>query len=84
VELAWWANNIGVTGGAFDSYLLLRGMRTLSPRIKAAQLNAEANVDYLQQQPLFKKLYHTSLPDNPGHEIARRQQRGFGAMLMES
>ena len=54
VELARWANNIGVTGGAFDSYLLLRGMRTLSPRIKAAQQNAEAIVDYLQQQPLVK------------------------------
>eukprot|EP01114_Cavostelium_apophysatum_P017783 TRINITY_DN5361_c0_g1_i2.p1 TRINITY_DN5361_c0_g1~~TRINITY_DN5361_c0_g1_i2.p1 ORF type:complete len:376 (+),score=27.47 TRINITY_DN5361_c0_g1_i2:55-1182(+) len=81
VELAWWANNIGVTGGAFDSYLLLRGMRTLSPRIKAAQQNAEAIVSYLQQQPLVKKLYHPSLPQNPGHEIARRQQRGFGAML---
>ena len=33
-ELAWWANNIGVTGGAFDSYLLLRGLRTLSPRME--------------------------------------------------
>ncbi|MBL5827095.1 cystathionine gamma-synthase [Serratia fonticola] len=81
VELAWWANNIGVTGAAFDSYLLLRGMRTLSPRIKAAQHNAEAIVGYLQQQPLVKKLYHPSLPENPGHEIACRQQRGFGAML---
>ncbi|TQI77882.1 cystathionine gamma-synthase [Serratia fonticola] len=81
VELAWWANNIGVTGAAFDSYLLLRGMRTLSPRIKAAQHNAEAIVSYLQQQPLVKKLYHPSLPENPGHEIACRQQRGFGAML---
>lgn len=56
-ELAWWANNIGVTGGVFDSYLLLRGMRTLSLRIKAAQQNDEAIVSYLQQQPLVKKLY---------------------------
>jgi cystathionine gamma-synthase len=39
-ELAWWANNIGVTGAAFDSYLLLRGMRTLSPRMEVAQRNA--------------------------------------------
>lgn len=80
-ELAWWANNIGVTGGVFDSYLLLRGMRTLSLRIKAAQQNAEAIISYLQQQPLVKKLYHPSLPETPGHEIARRQQRGFGAIL---
>lgn len=80
-ELAWWANNIGVTGAAFDSYLLLRGLRTLAPRMAAAQRNALAIVSYLQQQALVKKLYHPSLPENAGHEYAARQQRGFGAML---
>lgn len=80
-ELAWWANNIGVTGAAFDSYLLLRGLRTLSPRMAAAQKNALQIVEFLQQQPLVKKLYHPSLPENAGHDIARRQQSGFGAML---
>jgi len=80
-DLAWWANNIGVTGGAFDSYLLLRGMRTLAPRMAAAQRNALAIVDYLKQQPLVKKLYHPSLPENAGHQFAARQQKGFGAML---
>ncbi|OON38487.1 cystathionine gamma-synthase [Izhakiella australiensis] len=80
-ELAWWANNIGVTGAAFDSYLLLRGMRTLGPRMAAAQRNALALVDYLKQQPLVKKLYHPSLPENVGHQFATRQQKGFGAML---
>lgn len=80
-ELAWWANNIGVTGAAFDSYLLLRGLRTLGPRMAAAQKNALQLIDYLKTQPLVKKLYHPSLPNNPGHEIARRQQSGFGAML---
>ncbi|MCJ7927802.1 MAG: cystathionine gamma-synthase [Pantoea vagans] len=80
-DLAWWANNIGVTGAAFDSYLLLRGIRTLAPRIAAAQRNALAIVDYLKQQKRVKKLYHPSLPENAGHEHAVRQQRGFGAML---
>lgn len=80
-ELAWWANNIGVTGAAFDSYLLLRGLRTLAPRMALQQSNAAAIVRYLQQQPRVKKLYHPSLPEHPGHEIARRQQAGFGAML---
>jgi cystathionine gamma-synthase len=79
-ELAWWANNIGVTGGAFDSYLLLRGC-VRSPRMEVAQRNALAIVDYLKTQPLVKKLYHPSLPENQGHEIAARQQKGFGAML---
>ncbi|WP_413721810.1 cystathionine gamma-synthase [Sodalis sp. RH24] len=80
-ELAWWANNIGVTGAAFDSYLLLRGIRTLAPRIRQQQSNALDIVTYLQQQPLVKKLYYPGLPDNAGHEIACRQQKGFGAML---
>lgn len=80
-ELAWWANNIGVTGGAFDSYLLLRGLRTLSPRMAAAQRNAQVIVDYLHHHPQVTRLYHPSLAENAGHEIAVRQQRGFGAML---
>ena len=80
-ELAWWANNIGVTGSAFDSYLLLRGLRTLSPRIQLQQQNALKIVEFLKHQSLVKKLYHPSLPENQGHEIACRQQSGFGAML---
>ncbi|WP_226052709.1 cystathionine gamma-synthase [Dickeya chrysanthemi] len=80
-DLAWWANNIGVTGAAFDSYLLLRGLRTLSPRMAMAQKNALQIVEYLRHQPLVKALYHPSLPGNAGHEIACRQQSGFGAML---
>lgn len=80
-ELAWWANNIGVTAAAFDSYLLLRGLRTLTVRVKQQQENALAIVAYLQKQTQVKKLYHPSLPENQGHDIARRQQRGFGAMI---
>ncbi|MGL6002430.1 MAG: cystathionine gamma-synthase [Plesiomonas sp.] len=80
-ELAWWGNNIGVTGSAFDSYLLLRGLRTLGPRMRQHQENALAIVDYLHQQPLVGKLYHPSLPDHAGHAIACRQQKGFGAMI---
>ncbi|OTP63346.1 cystathionine gamma-synthase, partial [Klebsiella pneumoniae] len=60
---------------------LLRGLRTLSPRMEVAQRNALAIVEYLKTQPLVKKLYHPSLPENQGHEIAARQQKGFGAML---
>lgn len=81
VDLAWWGNNIGVTASAFDSYMLLRGVRTLLPRMECAQRNALALVDYLQHHPQVKKLYHPSLPDNPGHAIACQQQKGFGAML---
>ncbi|CDG86745.1 cystathionine gamma-synthase [Xenorhabdus bovienii] len=80
-NLAWWANNIGVTGAAFDSYLLLRGIRTLSVRVMLQQNNAAAIAEYLQQQPQVKKLYYPALKNHPGHEIALKQQAGFGAML---
>lgn len=80
-ELAWWANNIGVTAAAFDSYLLLRGIRTLSARVLLQQKNAVAIADYLQQQPQVKKLFYPALKNHPGHEIAVKQQQGFGAML---
>lgn len=79
-ELAWWANNIGVTAGAFDSYLLLRGIRTLSPRMEVAQRNACAIVDFLKTQPLVKALSPVAAGKS-GYEIAARQQKGFGAML---
>ncbi|MBE8597190.1 cystathionine gamma-synthase [Xenorhabdus sp. BG5] len=80
-ELAWWANNIGVTAAAFDSYLLLRGIRTLSARVLLQQNNAVAIVDYLQQQSQVKRLFYPALENHPGHEIAVKQQQGFGAML---
>ncbi|MDC9581794.1 cystathionine gamma-synthase [Xenorhabdus sp. PR6a] len=80
-DLAWWANNIGVTAAAFDSYLLLRGIRTLSARVLLQQNNAMAIADYLQQQPQVKKLFYPALKDHPGHDIAVKQQQGFGAML---
>ena len=80
-KLAWWGNCLGHTGGAFDAYLTLRGLRTLAPRMRAHQENAEAVISYLQQKPQVTKIYHPSLVDHPGHEIAKRQQQGFGAML---
>lgn len=80
-ELSWWANNIGVTSGAFDSYLLLRGIRTLVPRIRLQQENAQALVAFLQTQPLVEKMYYPALKNHVGHQIAKKQQQGFGAML---
>lgn len=80
-QLAWWGNCLGVTGGAFDAYLTLRGLRTLAPRLRTHVENAQQVLAFLQTQPLVKTLYHPSLPSHPGHEIACRQQQGFGAML---
>ncbi|OBU09539.1 O-succinylhomoserine (thiol)-lyase [Photobacterium aquimaris] len=80
-NLTWWANCIGATGAPFDAYLTLRGLRTLAPRMRMHEENGAAVLAYLQQQPLVGTIYHPSLPTHPGHEIAKRQQRGFGSMM---
>jgi len=80
-ELAWWANVIGVTGAPFDSYLTLRGLRTLHPRLRAHQENAAAVVELLATHPAVAEVHYPGLPSHPGHDIARRQQSGFGAMV---
>ena len=80
-ELAWWGNCIGATGTAFDSYMTLRGIRTLGARMRVHEENSQQVLDYLQKQALVKTIYHPSLPDHPGHDIAKKQQTGFGSML---
>jgi cystathionine gamma-synthase len=80
-QLAWWANCIGITGSAFDSYLALRGLKTLPLRIKQHQENTQAVVQLLQDHPSIDKLYYPGLITHPGHEVAKKQQAGFGAML---
>lgn len=79
-ELKWWANCLGLTGAPFDSYMTLRGLRTLQPRIRLQQDNTVRLVDYLVAQPLVSKVYYPGLSSHPGHDIAARQQAGFGAM----
>jgi cystathionine gamma-synthase len=80
-NLAWWANAIGVTGAPFDSFLTLRGVRTLHSRMRVHAENTAAVVDLLAAHPEVQRVYYPGLPGHPGHEIARRQQSGFGAML---
>ena len=79
--LAWWANAIGVTGAPFDSFMTLRGVRTLHSRMRVHAENTAAVVDFLTQHAGVERVYYPGLPDHPGHEIACRQQSGFGAML---
>jgi cystathionine gamma-synthase len=80
-NLAWWANAIGVTGAPFDSFLTLRGVRTLHARMRVHAENAAAVVECLTRHPAVARVYYPGLPAHAGHEIARRQQSGFGAML---
>ncbi|MCL1139913.1 cystathionine gamma-synthase [Shewanella pneumatophori] len=79
--LHWWSNTLGLTGSAFDSYLTLRGIRTLAVRIREHQANAQRILDTLVKHKAVSKVYYPGLKDHPGHEIAAKQQKGFGAML---
>ncbi|HEU4996507.1 MAG TPA: cystathionine gamma-synthase [Gemmatimonadaceae bacterium] len=80
-ELTWWANCLGITGAPFDSYLTLRGVRTLHSRIRDHLASADAVVEALVGHPAVTRVYYPGLTDHPGHEIARAQQSGFGAMV---
>jgi cystathionine gamma-synthase len=80
-NLAWWANATGVTGAPFDSFLTLRGVRSLHARMRVHAENTAVVVDLLRQHAAVERVYYPGLPDHPGHAIARRQQSGFGAML---
>jgi O-succinylhomoserine (thiol)-lyase len=80
-DVLWWANNIGTLTSSFDSYLLLRGLRTLAARVTLQQINAQKVVEFLVNHPKIAKVYHPSLPSNLGHEIAKKQQKGFGSLL---
>ncbi|HEX6998672.1 MAG TPA: cystathionine gamma-synthase [Gammaproteobacteria bacterium] len=80
-ELAWWANCLGVTGAPFDSYLALRGLRTLGLRIREQERNTRAIVELLASHPAVTAVHYPGLVTHPGHEIAARQQRGFGAIV---
>lgn len=80
-QLAYWANCLGLTGAPFDSYLTLRGIRTLHARIRQHEENARRLVDVLRSHPTVERVYYPGLVDHPGHAIAKQQQSGFGAMV---
>lgn len=80
-ELAWWANATGVTGAPFDSFLTLRGLRTLFTRIERQQETAGEIAEALARDSRIARVFYPGLAAHPGHDIARRQQKGFGAML---
>lgn len=80
-QIGWWGNCLGLTGSAFDSYLTLRGLRTLHVRLREHGRNAQAVAEFLAKQSAVKRVYFPGLASHPGHEIAKRQQSGFGAIV---
>lgn len=80
-RLRQWANIVGSTGAPFDAWLTLRGLRTLFPRIAQQQRNAMTIARFLEGHRAVARVHYPGLASHPGHEIAARQQAGFGAML---
>ena len=80
-QCAYWANVIGITGAPFDSFMTLRGIRTLYPRIRQHQESAALIANILCEQLNVSRVYYPGLESHPGHDIAKRQQRGFGGMI---
>ncbi len=80
-KLGWWANCLGVSGAPFDSFLTLRGIRTLQARLDVHGRNAQAIAAFLHGHPKISRVFYPGLPSHPGHALAQRQQKGFGAIV---
>jgi cystathionine gamma-lyase/cystathionine beta-lyase len=80
-KLAFIHNSCGATPGPQDSFLVLRGLKTLHLRMKAHCENGEAVAHFLKNHPAIEKVYWPGFIEHPNHEIAKQQMRGFGGMI---
>jgi cystathionine gamma-synthase len=80
-QLIWWANALGVTGSPFDSFLTLRGVRTLQARLAVHEHNAQEIVSTLLASSAVARVYYPGIATHPGHSVAASQQSGFGGMV---
>ena len=81
-QLKWWGNCNGLTGSPFDSFLTLRGVRTLAVRLRAHEENARRIAARLDAHEVVERVYYPGLAGHPQHELARRQMSGgFGGMV---
>jgi cystathionine gamma-lyase len=80
-QMAFLQNSIGAVQGPFDSFLALRGLKTLHLRMKAHCENAQALAEWLEAHPAIEKVIYPSLKSHPQHDLAKRQMNGFGGMI---
>jgi len=80
-QLGWWANALGLVGAPFDSFLTLRGLRTLDARLRVHQENTAQIAEILGQHGAVSRLHYPGCVGHPGHAVARKQQDGFGALI---
>jgi cystathionine gamma-lyase/cystathionine beta-lyase/cystathionine gamma-lyase/homocysteine desulfhydrase len=80
-QLGFLQNAVGAILSPFDSWLVLRGIKTLAVRMKRHEENGVAMANHLVGQPKVRKVYYPGLADHPQHDLARRQMNGFGSMI---
>jgi cystathionine gamma-synthase len=80
-RLGFLVNAVGAVPGPMDSYLALRGLKTLAVRMQVHCRNAEAVATWLAEHPAVRTVYYPGLTTHPGHELAKRQMSGFGGMI---
>lgn len=80
-RLAFHQNSVGSIAGPFDSWLVLRGAKTLAVRMERHCANAQRVAEFLDSHDKVSKVRYPGLPAHPGHDVARKQMRGFGGML---
>ncbi|GGU73669.1 cystathionine gamma-synthase [Streptomyces litmocidini] len=80
-ELAYHQNAMGAVAGPFDSWIVLRGIKTLAVRMDRHSENATKIAEMLTQHPKVTQVLYPGLPEHPGHEIAAKQMRSFGGMI---
>ena len=80
-KLSFLIKTTGAGLAPFDSWLILRGVKTLGIRMERAQKNALKIAEWLSEQDVVKNVYYPGLPKHPGHDLIKRQARGFGSMI---
>jgi cystathionine beta-lyase len=80
-DLAFIQNSCGAVPGPQDSFLVLRGIKTLHLRMERHCFNGKKIAEFLKGHPLIDKVYWPGFPDHPNHQIAKKQMRDFGGML---
>ena len=80
-QLGFLQNSVGAILSPFDSWLILRGTKTLALRMRAHDENGRMVAAFLAEHPSVEKVYYPGLASHPQHELAKRQQNGFGGMI---
>ncbi|MEW6142756.1 MAG: PLP-dependent aspartate aminotransferase family protein [Chloroflexota bacterium] len=80
-QIGFLHNAMGTCASPFDCWLVLRGIETLAVRVRKHESNALAVASFLKSHPAVRKVYYPGLPGHPGHDVARKQMKGFGGVV---